>query len=35
VHAVTAIEAALLDLLGQHLDVPVAPCSAKASSAMR
>src|SRR6516164_9737813 len=24
VHAVTAVEAALLDLLGQHLDVPVA-----------
>src|SRR6476620_7501876 len=24
IHAVTAIEAALLDLLGQHLDVPVA-----------
>src|SRR3954451_1460993 len=24
IHAVTALEAALLDLLGQHLDVPVA-----------
>jgi len=24
IHAVTAIESALLDLLGQHLDVPVA-----------
>ena len=24
IHAVTAVESALLDLLGQHLDVPVA-----------
>jgi glucarate dehydratase len=35
IHAVTAIESALLDLLGQHLGVPVAACSAKASSASR
>ncbi len=33
IHAVTAVESALLDLLGQHLGLPVAACSARASSA--
>ncbi len=32
IHAVTAVESALLDLLGQYLDVPVAACWARASS---
>jgi L-alanine-DL-glutamate epimerase-like enolase superfamily enzyme len=35
IHAVTALESALLDLLGQHLGVPLARCSARASSASR
>src|SRR3954453_16391112 len=32
IHAVTALEAALLDLLGQHLGVPVAECAKKSGS---
>lgn len=35
IHAVTALEAALLDLLGQHLDVPVAALLGKVSNAIR
>ena len=35
IHAVTAVEAALLDLLGQFLGVPVARCWARASSGTR
>jgi len=34
IHAVTAIESALLDLLGQHLDLPLPPCWAKEFSVM-
>lgn len=34
IHAVTAVESALLDLLGQHLNVPVAALLGEASSAM-
>lgn len=33
IHAITAVESALLDLLGQHLGVPVAGCEVKANSA--
>jgi glucarate dehydratase len=33
IHAVAAIECALLDLLGQHLGVPVAACSSSATVA--
>ena len=35
IHAVTALEAAFLDLLGQHLNVPVRELLAKVSSATR
>jgi L-alanine-DL-glutamate epimerase-like enolase superfamily enzyme len=35
IHVVTGIEAAMLDLLGQHLGVNVASCWATASSAAK
>jgi L-alanine-DL-glutamate epimerase-like enolase superfamily enzyme len=35
IHVVTAIESAMLDLLGKHLGVNVASCSVTASSAAK